>query len=104
MPLRACIVYVLRGLDSNQEYPAPKAGVLPLNDPASYGHTLPVIFERRTGIEPVTFSLARRHSTGELTPLYCPNAGYYTLYHDQNIILCRGRESNTHNLFFRQAP
>ncbi len=25
---------MLRGLDSNQEYPAPKAGVLPLNDPA----------------------------------------------------------------------
>ena len=25
-------------------------------------------FERRTGIGPVTFSLARRHSTGELTP------------------------------------
>ena len=25
----------LRGLDSDQEYPAPKAGVLPLNDPAA---------------------------------------------------------------------
>ncbi len=24
----------LRGLDSNQEYPLPKSGVLPLNDPA----------------------------------------------------------------------
>lgn len=62
-------LYMLRGLDSNQEYPAPKAGVLPLNDPASYGHTTyQFIFERRTGIGPVTFSLARRHSTGELPP------------------------------------
>ncbi len=29
-----------------------------------------VFFERRTGIGPVTFSLARRHSTGELPPLH----------------------------------
>ena len=35
--------YMLRGLDSNQEYPAPKAGVLPLNDPASKKQLMPII-------------------------------------------------------------
>ena len=30
-------------------------------------------FERRTGIEPATFSLARRHSTGELPPHFSAN-------------------------------
>lgn len=32
---KSIILTQLRGLDSNQEYPAPKAGVLPLNDPAN---------------------------------------------------------------------
>ena len=63
---------VLRGLDSDQEYPAPKAGVLPLNDPAKKTANaiiaLAVVLERAKGVEPSTFSLARRHSTGELRP------------------------------------
>lgn len=49
------------GLGFEPRLTAPRAAVLPLDDPA--------IYERMTGFAPVTFSLARRRSTTELHPL-----------------------------------